>query len=86
MLSAKPMRVTVTVMFSGRVSQRAALHRLGLVPAEVHVEMPGGAADVVVGSPARLLGPAVYVADIDIDIDAAPAPDSQTAEEVAHGA
>lgn len=51
---------------SGATVSATAAHHWGLVPAEVHVEMPGGAADVVVGTPARLVGPAVHVADITI--------------------
>ncbi len=54
---------------SGATVSATVAHRWGLVPEEVHVQMPGGAADVVVGSPARLLGPAVFVADIEIDAD-----------------
>ena len=51
---------------SGATVSATVANHWGLVPGTVHVEMPGGAADVVVGSPARLLGPAVHVADVTI--------------------
>ena len=51
---------------SGATVSSTVANHWGMVPGKVHVAMPGGAADVVVGSPARLLGPAVHVADITI--------------------
>ena len=49
---------------SGATVSATVANHWGLVPGTVHVAMPGGAADVIVGSPARLLGPAVHVADV----------------------
>jgi diaminopimelate epimerase len=51
---------------SGATVAAHAAHRWGLVGARVTVEMPGGAAEVVVGERCTLIGPSVHIAEIEI--------------------
>jgi diaminopimelate epimerase len=52
---------------SGASVAATVAHRWGLVGERVAVAMPGGSAEVLVGDRATLVGPAVHIADIDID-------------------
>ncbi|MFN3217575.1 MAG: diaminopimelate epimerase [Acidimicrobiales bacterium] len=52
---------------SGASAAATVAHRWGLVGERVAVTMPGGRAEVLVGEHATLIGPAVHIADIDID-------------------
>ncbi len=52
---------------SGAVAAAHAAHRWGVVDAEVDVDMPGGRARVLLGSPVVLEGDATYVATIEVD-------------------
>lgn len=54
---------------SGASAAATVAHRWGLVGDRVAVTMPGGSAEVRVGEHATLVGPAVHIADIAIDID-----------------
>lgn len=51
---------------TGAVAAAAAAHAWGLVPDRVVVRMPGGAAEVGLGPPATLTGPATYVATVEV--------------------
>ncbi len=52
---------------SGATASAAVAHSWGLVGDRVHVAMPGGTAEVVVGDQVTLIGPAVHIADIHVD-------------------
>jgi diaminopimelate epimerase len=49
---------------SGAVVSAHAVHRWGLTGEHVRVEMPGGAAEVVLGERCTLIGPSVFIAEI----------------------
>ncbi len=52
---------------SGAVAVAHAAHQWGVVDTEVDVEMPGGRARVLLGSPVVLEGDATYVATVEVD-------------------
>ena len=57
---------------SGAAAVAWQLHRWGLVERTVEVEMPGGTAEVRVGSGVELRVPVIYVADVEAPEPAAP--------------
>ncbi|MCE2531849.1 MAG: diaminopimelate epimerase [Acidimicrobiia bacterium] len=57
---------------SGAAAVAWQLHRWGLVEQTVEVEMPGGTAEVSVGSGAEVRVPVIYVADVEAPEPAAP--------------
>ncbi len=57
---------------SGAAAVAWQLHRWGLVEQTVQVEMPGGAAEVSVGSGVELRVPVIYVADVEAPEPASP--------------
>ncbi len=50
---------------SGATVAAFAAHEWGLIGARVRVEMPGGTAEVLVGERCTLIGPSVYIAEIE---------------------
>ena len=50
---------------SGAAVAAHAAHQWGITAEQVSVHMPGGAADVIVGARLTLIGPAVYIADVE---------------------
>lgn len=52
---------------TGAVAVARAAHDWGLVGERVTVHMPGGDVQVVVGDPMVLVGPATFVADVEVD-------------------
>ncbi len=57
---------------TGACAAAWAAHGWGLAAVDVTVHMPGGDAVVVVGDHLTLVGPATYVADIDLDPEGVP--------------
>ncbi|MCU1352194.1 MAG: diaminopimelate epimerase, partial [Acidimicrobiales bacterium] len=52
---------------TGAVAVARAAHDWGLVGDDVTIHMPGGDVAVVVGDPMVLVGPATYVADVELE-------------------
>lgn len=52
---------------TGAAAAATIAHRWGLVGRRVRVHLPGGDVDVVVGDEATLIGPATYIATIEVD-------------------
>jgi len=57
---------------TGACASAAVAHSWGLVGDRVAVDMPGGTAEVRLAETVALVGPAAFIATIDIDIDTGP--------------